>query len=306
MSVINSRRGNKQSALLWLFHSAQQLLRPTLAKKNSKKKVSIKIFLIIQLALINIIFFASPALSEVSFKSGVKREDGSIDLPIIKIHGQIKQQDVETFHQLKVLAKKNIQDLGLENPSTDKQQLYFVGLDSNGGSVSAAISIGKAIRDESVGVILAESDSCVSACVLLLAGGVTRVAAGRVGVHRPYLEEDRGYTTGSQKKIYAEIEKKVKSYLSYVNVPTSLYDLMFRIPPEKVRFLSDVELQEFNLNEDDPFFKEAEYATAANKVGLTKLEYIKRRRGCDINSQTEKELLDCYVREVYKKQGKTR
>jgi len=265
-----------------------------------------KIFSIMPLAIISIIFLATSALAEVSFEAGVKRDDGIIDLPLIKIHGQIKQQDVETFYQLRVLAKKNVQDLGLGNPSSDKQQLYFVGLNSNGGSVSAAISIGKAIRDENVGVILAESNSCVSACVLLLAGGVTRTVGGQVGVHRPYLEEDRGYTTGSQKKIYAEIEKKVKEYLSYVNVPTSLYDLMFRIPPEKVRFLSDVELQEFNLNEDDPFFKEAEYATAANKVGLTKLEYIKHRRGCDINSQTDKELLDCYVRDVYKKQGKTR
>jgi hypothetical protein len=256
-----------------------------------------KMFSIMPFAVISTIILAKSALAEVSFQSGVKNEDGSIDLPQIKIHGQIRKQDVETFDQLRVLAKKNIQDLGLKNPSSDKQQLYYVRLDSNGGSVFAAISIGKAIRDESVGVILAESDSCVSACVLVLAGGLTRMVGGQVGVHRPYLEEDSAYTTGSQKKIYAEIEKKVKGYLTYVNVPTSLYDLMFRIPPEKVRFLSNMELQDFNLNEDDPFFKEAEYAIAANRVGLTKLEYMKRRRGCEINNQTEKGVLDCYARE---------
>lgn len=131
----------------------------------------------------------------------------------------------------------------------------------------------------------------------MLAGGVTRVVGGRIGVHRPYLEEDIAYTATSQRKVYADIEEKVKSYLSYVNVPTSLYYLMFRIPPEKVRFLSNEELQQFNLNEDDPYFEEAATATAAKRVGITKLEYIKRRRGCEIGLQTEHELLDCYIRE---------
>lgn len=268
-------------------------------KIPEKKESSMHLFLIKIIALMSIIFLSmSTAFAEVTFVPGFKNKDGSTDLPRISIHGQIRQQDVEKFQQVKILAKKNLQSLGFKDPSAGQRQLYFVSLDSKGGSVSAAISIGKAIREDTIGVILGESFSCVSSCVLLLAGGVTRDVGGQVGVHRPYLEEDVAYTTSSQKKIYADIEKKVKDYLFYVNVPTSLYDLMFKIPPEKVRFLSHNELQEFNLNEDDPFFKEAEYAIAAKRVGLTKMEYMKRRNGCNtFQYVSSDELIACYMRE---------
>ena len=58
-------------------------------------------------------------------------------------------------------------------------------------------------------------------------------------------------------------------------MPISLYDTMFRIPPGKMRYLTEQEMQDYNLNEDDPYFHEAETAESAEIYGLSKLDYLK-------------------------------
>ena len=171
----------------------------------------------------------------------------------------------------------------------------FIALDSPGGSVNAAIAIGQAIRElNPVQVTVQTPSSCLSSCVLLLAGGVTRAVYGRVGIHRPYIDDDRAFTVAGQKPSYAGIEKNVKTYLNSVNVPTSLYDAMFRIPPAQVRFLTEQEMQEFNLNEDDPYYKEARDAEQAKKVGLSKSEYQRRYDAC--SKMTSEQVTNCFNR----------
>ena len=130
---------------------------------------------------------------------------------------------------------------------------------------------------------------------MLLAGGTARLVEGSVGIHRPYLDDDRAFTPEQQKRNYAPIERDVKEYLASVNVPTSLYDTMFRIPPEKVRFLNERELQTLGLNEDDPFHKEAVDAQNANSAGLSKSEYQRRQSTC-ARSKSMDEATECYKR----------
>lgn len=244
--------------------------------------------------------FATHAYADVSYTPAVKLDEtGAGKLPRIKIYGQIKQDDVRRFIQLKDVAAKSAKSLLGISHEPGKNYPLLIELDSPGGSVTAAIAIGKQIRETNpMYVVVEESASCVSACVFVLAGGVTRYVDGQVGIHRPYLADDKAYTVSSQKKIYAEIEKNVKDYLSFVNVPTSLYDTMFRIPPEKVRFLSRTELQEYNLNEDDPYYKEANDANLARIAGLTKVEYIRRIQACN-SLQSEKENKDCQFETIY-------
>jgi hypothetical protein len=130
---------------------------------------------------------------------------------------------------------------------------------------------------------------------MLLAGGTSRLVEGAVGIHRPYLEDDRAFSPEQQRRNYAAIEKEVKDYLESVNVPTSLYDNMFRIPPEKVRFLNERELQTLGLNEDDPFHKEAVDAQGAQGAGLSKSEYQRRQSIC-ARSMSMDEAAECYKR----------
>src|SRR5262249_4388077 len=69
-------------------------------------------------------------------------------------------------------------------------------IDSPGGSVTAAMAIGRLIRKENMRVSVGFPTKsvpvkivgrCISACVLILAGGVGRVFSV-IGIHRPYLE----------------------------------------------------------------------------------------------------------------------
>lgn len=232
------------------------------------------------------------AYGEVSYTPAVKSVN-SRTVPKIKIYGQIKTEDIQQFHLLKEAAKISATSIGLK--PIDRYPL-LIELDSLGGSVSAAIAIGKEIREANPFVVkVSESAYCVSACVLILAGAVTRNVKGLVGIHRPYLDDDKAYTVSKQKQSYSEMEKSIKDYLSSVNVPTSLYDAMFRIPPEKVRYLTITELQEYNLNEDDPYYKEAKDAKNAKELGLSKSEYKRRNSICE-NSQSNEEANNCFSR----------
>lgn len=164
--------------------------------------------------------------------------------------------------------------------------LFVVNLNSRGGSVEEAIAIGRTIRsiplDWYVPLRVVSNYKCISACVLILAGGNIRyVEPGTIGIHRPYIDDDESLTVESQKQSYSAMERKIKQYLSEMNVPTSLFDLMFRIPPESVKFLTTDEMQSFNLNEWDPFYKEAHDAQFAKEAGISKTEFFRRKRACN-------------------------
>lgn len=189
--------------------------------------------------------------------------------PTILVSGRIKSQDAVTFKKLIDVA---ISDAQIKNGRGEK--LYRVELNSMGGSVSAAMEMGKAIHKTAGMVVVDKGATCVSSCVLILAGGNERGVYGKVGIHRPYLSDDNVDTPSGQEASYKNIESSIKQYLTAVNVPTSLYDAMFRIPPEKVRYLTARELESYNLNENDPYYQEAEDTVIAKKWGMTKAQFI--------------------------------
>ena len=63
-----------------------------------------------------------------------------------------------------------------------------VFLNSKGGEVLAAVQLGRIIRSQAIEVWVDKSAECTSACILVLAAGVSRVAipGARLGIHRPY------------------------------------------------------------------------------------------------------------------------
>jgi ATP-dependent protease ClpP protease subunit len=77
-----------------------------------------------------------------------------------------------------------------EDPRVKDTQKYTgptVRLNSLGGSVSDAMAIGNIIRNAGYFTAVYEGDECSSACVLVLAGGVSRIASwGKIGIHRPH------------------------------------------------------------------------------------------------------------------------
>ena len=158
---------------------------------------------------------------------------------------------------------------------------------SDGGDVNTALRIGRILRDLQSHIIIGgfvstptgmdPTDECVSSCVFLLAGGVSRLVIGRVGVHRPY------FTALSTKLAPAEVSQAYEQqrtmiikYLNDMNIPLSLLDFMDETPPESIHYLTVTEIAKYHLNGDDPLFNERIIARNADVRGLTSAQYRQR------------------------------
>lgn len=217
------------------------------------------------------------ALADVRYQPPVVSSSRHI-LPAITITGEIREVDARIFHRL---VKRADQFAATAPWKNEPGGHYSVLVDTGGGSVEAALAIGQEIRATDAAEVVVPKDAyCVSACVFILAGGNTRNVRGKVGIHRPFWDIDKGYTPEAQKQQYKMMEKRVRAYFESVNVPPSLYDAMFRTPPEDVHFLTADEFQTYNLGVHDPFYQEAIYARFAQRYGLTKMQVMKLVADC--------------------------
>ena len=159
-------------------------------------------------------------------------------------------------------------------------------INSPGGSVSAAIAIGRMFRTEKISLLV--DDNCVSACVLILAGAVERLIAtsARVGIHRPYLETtpQQNLAPEQVKNTYSGMLQAMRAYLKEMNVSERLADDTLKTEPEAIHFLSAEELNTYGLLGIDPeeqqrraIEKETQDIQAANRLGLDRTEYIRRK-----------------------------
>jgi len=186
-------------------------------------------------------------------------------MPGIVVSGEIRKEDLGNFKTFVGMARN--------------ENLYFVSLDSKGGDVETAVSMGKILRadGEKAYVRVMEGKSCVSSCVFLLAGGSNRYVWGRVGIHRPFSPTDIGTNAALQKQNYERLGVQIKGFLRDTNIPPELFDHMMRIPPEKIKYLSQDELQRYGLNENDPYQDAARVAAAAKDMGITTKELLSRQ-----------------------------
>lgn len=155
-------------------------------------------------------------------------------------------------------------------------------LNSNGGDVEAAITMGRLLRKIRASALTWSEGGCYSSCVFILAGAVNRHGRLGVGIHRPYSSRTdmRDYRTIQSDQ--RRLEKLAKDYLKEVNVLPSLYDAMMSIPPEKIKMLSESELDSYGLLEIDPVEQEIQDAAWARQYGISKIEYIQRKTQVDI------------------------
>src|SRR6266545_1569877 len=127
----------------------------------------------------------------------------------------------------------------------------YVRLNSRGGDVRSAMLIGQIIRANAAATMVLENHECVSACVFILASGVTRVVLGRVGIHRPYAVKSQGRTFEEASKQFDALRQEAKTYLSRMGISDSLYDDMLRVRPETIRYLSEPQLESYGLQGED-------------------------------------------------------
>ena len=196
----------------------------------------------------------------------------------IRFDGEIKAGDLDV---LKSLVEKTCNKA---KKNTEGYIEYKLLLNSDGGDVSAALEIGRFIRNLSLPptsahfrVYLGWNDRCNSSCVFLIAAGQSRGIHGKVGIHRPYLVQiNSNLSAADIGRIRSEQIRLIKAYLAEMDVPESLLDAMLSIPPKEMKILSESELKQYRIFHDDANFEEKQTAERAKEWYLTSAEYRKR------------------------------
>jgi hypothetical protein len=163
---------------------------------------------------------------------------------------------------------------------TDRQigrAIYIVFVNSNGGDLHAAIAMARIIRQNEFSVSVSKKSKCNSACVFLLIGGVQRNVAGEIAIHRPYFSEISADLPESElRDKYKATRKTIDDFLDEMNVPKSLADDMYSVPPGKLKILSAPALGQYLLNQTDPVYDESITRQDASSYRITSAEYRKR------------------------------
>lgn len=162
----------------------------------------------------------------------------------IQIYGKIKEDD---FYDLKYYLED------FQNPP-----FIYAWLNSAGGSVNAAINIGKLIRKHYGIVEVDDRHSysseviCYSACVLIYAAGIAKnISLNKygnwypVGVHQHYFDKEaiKNKSVEEGIKEYKKTNKLITDYFNEIDVSIELLNLSKSVNFDKIRHLTEKELQ---------------------------------------------------------------
>ncbi|NKJ76917.1 hypothetical protein GFL38_32620 [Rhizobium leguminosarum bv. viciae] len=127
-------------------------------------------------------------------------------------------------------------------------QPTVISFDSNGGSVVAAIKIGRAIRALSANTVQIRSTQCASACALAFLGGVKRSAeAGSIGVHQASFSDDAALDNKTAVATVQTMTGEIIGYLSDMGVSPNLLRLSLSIESSDMRYLTTAEMHDWNI-----------------------------------------------------------
>lgn len=182
--------------------------------------------------------------------------------PRITLVGRITRGDDRRFAA--VLKQADAQSAEWE---TDRTLL----LDSKGGDVAVAMSIGRMVRRFRLVAGVHEGSVCASACIVILAGGVWRYARddSQLGLHRPYFSDPHvatanGYDTFQH--AYDTVIEAHRGYFAEMRVGSGLLERMLQIPSNQVQWVSLGEASALNLLGEDATYAEWK---RARRIALT-------------------------------------
>lgn len=100
-------------------------------------------------------------------------------------------------------------------------------------------------------------------------------------IHRPFgfgsAQED--LLTASQK--WRTLQTDIHQYFLEMNIPTALFDAIIEVPSDTGRKLSPAELSRYLIVVNDPAFVEIQDAKETQKLGISRIEYLTRKRQFD-------------------------
>lgn len=231
-------------------------------------------FLLLALAL----NLSAPAeAGEVRGKVDCKFLSGYCIISNLAIKGSIDDATTVKLRQIFAEFDRSVQKSG--HPTSSSHTT--IELDSPGGSVSAAMAIGRLLRKNRMTANVIPPAVCNSACVFIYAGAVTRFGhdAEKIGIHQPFLDARPGPVDADLiRNKYAALLQDMRSYLHEMNVSEQLADEMLKTPSSAIRYLTPQEQDQFGLVIFDPVEIEVQSLERAQELGLDRAEYNRRER----------------------------
>ena len=206
------------------------------------------------------------------------------NLVSVEFYGEIQPADFDALRRL------------IEPRLAPNNSFRWFFLNSNGGDVATAMKIGRYIRMLEFDTSINSNARCLSSCVLIFAAGLNRnTTKNNIGIHRPFGTSVGSVSREDATKNYREMTTWIYDYFNEMNFPRSLPELMLSIPPEEMKMLTFDESVQFGLVGKDPVAQERDDSANAKFYGLTRLEYLARRKRamnmCDLSSS---DFSNCY------------
>jgi len=84
---------------------------------------------------------------------------------------------------------------------------------------------------------------CTSACFFIYVAGIHRnlSGVGRLGIHQPITEAESWISEDVVNRAKVGIRNEIKRYFEKMNVPEKYLDMMYSVPPNKVRWITQDE-----------------------------------------------------------------
>jgi hypothetical protein len=197
----------------------------------------------------------------------------------IKISGDILDNDAQSFIK-KINELRNInKNLGC---LSDNKLRATISLESNGGSVSEAMKIGRIIRENEFRTSIYYNENCASSCVLIFASGIYRMSGGNIQIHRPYFTHLNPSLSRQQvQEMRIKVMEEMKRFAMEMDFSEALIDHMISIPPEQMHTLTLDEAKKYRLDGRDASSEEKQVAENAALFGFSSIEYRQRRAEAD-------------------------
>jgi hypothetical protein len=183
---------------------------------------------------------------------------------LVEMSGDIKKGD---FDILREVIEPNL--------LVDTKFLY---LNSNGGDVLTAMQIGRYIRQHDFDTTVVTSGRCLSSCVFIFAAGLNRSASNNIGIHRPFGTQTGSVQKNSAINSFKKLKEDIFEYFDEMNISRNLPEKMIIIPPDEIKILSIEESIELGLIGKDPVAEEIDDSSNAARFGLSRVEYLARRK----------------------------
>ena len=208
-----------------------------------------------------LIFVSFSTHSKVIYKHTDFKDPFGQKIVKLSIEDNIERGDYEEF-------RKAIIEINQNNYRVFEDSVF---LNSYGGTINEAISIGHEIRKNHLATKIKKNDICISACTLLLVSGTCRMALGEVGLHQGRLS-DNYISKNIMNYVLDYGANYYDTFLKKMNAPQEFIDITHNIPNWDMYYLDKREKNKFGLfsiTEDESNYRQE---IASRKLGKDKKE----------------------------------